>query len=287
MEGCPGRGWIESPDPLGTGTGAGHSCTFFRLKHGVFSLRKCSACGEEKPIDEFYSYKRKDRKSPSVSSTCKVCFNLRTKEKRDSDPAMRARQAAAEKLRRETDPDFRQRKIEYGRQWYADNKDRQAEYGREYRKRPEFVERDKAKKSEWNKSERGREYFAERQRRVRQTAEGKVADAARKLLSRCLDITSAPKTCRTYEALGYAAEMLRDRIACQFLPGMSWENHGEWHIDHKKPVSAFIAQGVDDPKRINALCNLQPLWARDNLSKGDKWTALSAANDNVADANAA
>lgn len=251
-------------------------------------MKACTACGEEKPLGAFYSYKRKDRKSPCMTSTCKACFNLRTKAKRDSDPELRAKQAAAEKLRRKTDPDFRQRKIDYAREWYADNKDRHAEYGREYRKRPETVERDKARKSEWNKSDRGREYFAERQRRVRQTIGGRVADAARKLVYRCLEITSSPKTCRTYDALGYTGEMLRDRIACQFLPGMSWENHGEWHIDHKWPVSAFVAQGITDPKRINALCNLQPLWASDNLSKGDKRTAISAANDNKrAAANAA
>jgi len=53
---------------------------------------------------------------------------------------------------------------------------------------------------------------------------------------------------------------------------MTWENYGEWHIDHKIPVSAFnfdhIAQG--DFKCCWALENLQPLWARDNRTKGSK-----------------
>lgn len=245
-------------------------------------MKICSACGDVKAIEEFYSYQRKDRRSPSITSTCKVCFNSTTKNRRAADPKLRAKQASTEKLRRETDPDFRLRKIEYAREWYQENKERQAGYSREYRSSPEFIERDKIRKSEWNRSPRGREYFSKRQRLIRQTAAGKIIEAARKLLHRCLDITSKPKTCRTSEALGYTAEMLRDRIACQFLPGMSWENHGEWHIDHKKPVSVFISQGVGDPKVINALCNLQPLWARDNLSKSDKWTALSAANNNGA-----
>lgn len=47
---------------------------------------------------------------------------------------------------------------------------------------------------------------------------------------------------------------------------MSWNNYGEWHIDHIKPVSKFRN---NTPVRIvNALCNLQPLWAKENLIKG-------------------
>lgn len=68
--------------------------------------------------------------------------------------------------------------------------------------------------------------------------------------------------------LGYNAEKLRARIESQFRPGMSWSNYGEWHIDHRKPISAFLAQGVTDPAVINALCNLRPLWALENMSKG-------------------
>ena len=40
---------------------------------------------------------------------------------------------------------------------------------------------------------------------------------------------------------------------------MSWDNYGEWHIDHIKPLTLF-----DDNTPIhvvNALSNLQPLWA--------------------------
>lgn len=50
---------------------------------------------------------------------------------------------------------------------------------------------------------------------------------------------------------------------------MSWENHGVWHIDHIKPVSVFKE---DTPTRVvNMLCNLRPIWASENLSKGNKW----------------
>ena len=53
-----------------------------------------------------------------------------------------------------------------------------------------------------------------------------------------------------------------------FTDGMSWDNWGEWHIDHIKPVSSF---DKNTPiSLVNSLDNLQPLWAKDNLSKSNK-----------------
>ncbi len=39
---------------------------------------------------------------------------------------------------------------------------------------------------------------------------------------------------RTEKLLGYSRFALVSRIEFQFKDGMSWENYGEWHIDHKK-----------------------------------------------------
>lgn len=61
-------------------------------------------------------------------------------------------------------------------------------------------------------------------------------------------------------------EKLRLRIETNFKPGMSWENYGEWHIDHVKPIAAFVAKG-HDLKLVNLLCNLRPEWAEDNRRK--------------------
>lgn len=76
---------------------------------------------------------------------------------------------------------------------------------------------------------------------------------------------------RTREVLGYTPERMAQRIECQFTNGMSWDNYGEWHIDHKIPISRFIERGETRPHIVNALSNLQPMWASDNLSKGNRW----------------
>ena len=71
--------------------------------------------------------------------------------------------------------------------------------------------------------------------------------------------------------LGYTSEEFKAHIESSWEDGMSWENRSDWHIDHIKPLSLFIKEGITDITIINSLSNLRPLWAKDNLSKGKKF----------------
>jgi hypothetical protein len=72
------------------------------------------------------------------------------------------------------------------------------------------------------------------------------------------------------EIFGCTIDRVKEHIESQFKPGMSWENHGEWHIDHIIPVKWFVSEFGDDAfYMVNHYTNLQPLWAKDNLSKKD------------------
>ena len=53
---------------------------------------------------------------------------------------------------------------------------------------------------------------------------------------------------------------------------MNWENQGKWHIDHIIPISLWQFEIHTDRefRQCWALCNLQPLWGKDNLSKNNK-----------------
>jgi hypothetical protein len=55
---------------------------------------------------------------------------------------------------------------------------------------------------------------------------------------------------------------------------MNWELYmqGKIHIDHKRPIASFNFNSYKDKefKECWALNNLQPLWAEENLSKGNK-----------------
>jgi hypothetical protein len=90
----------------------------------------------------------------------------------------------------------------------------------------------------------------------------------RTLLRNTLKRIGTKKESKTNDILGYSALELKEHIEKQFKEGMSWENWGEWHIDHKKPVSSFDKS--EKISIINSLDNLQPLWAKENLSKNNK-----------------
>lgn len=82
---------------------------------------------------------------------------------------------------------------------------------------------------------------------------------------------SGTKKHRHWEDLvGYTADQLKQHLEKQFTTGMTWDNYGEWHIDHKIPKSAhnFTTAEDIDFKRCWALDNLQPMWAKENISKG-------------------
>ena len=70
--------------------------------------------------------------------------------------------------------------------------------------------------------------------------------------------------------LGCTKEELKKYLESKFQPGMSWNNYGQWHIDHIKPLSSFNLEDREELKKACNYSNLQPLWAKDNLSKGAK-----------------
>jgi hypothetical protein len=85
----------------------------------------------------------------------------------------------------------------------------------------------------------------------------------------------ANKAGRSWESLvGYTLYDLKRHLEARFLPGMSWENYGAWHIDHIRPRASFTYTSPEDDafKQCWALDNLQPLWAEDNIRKGHKWS---------------
>jgi hypothetical protein len=70
---------------------------------------------------------------------------------------------------------------------------------------------------------------------------------------------------RASENLGCSFEVLMSHLAKQFKPGMTWENHGEWEIDHITPLA--LATTKDELMRLCHHSNLQPLWKSENRIK--------------------
>ena len=76
-----------------------------------------------------------------------------------------------------------------------------------------------------------------------------------------------------FEILGYQPQQLINHLEIQFKDGMSWDNYGEWHVDHKLPITYFKFNDVTDDefKRCWSLENLQPMWGSENISKSNKF----------------
>ena len=74
----------------------------------------------------------------------------------------------------------------------------------------------------------------------------------------------------TMRLVGCTRAQLKTFIESKFKPGMTWENKHLWHIDHILPVSSF---NLLDPAQMQAcfhFTNLQPLWAKENMQKGNR-----------------
>lgn len=78
------------------------------------------------------------------------------------------------------------------------------------------------------------------------------------------------KSKSTEKLLGCSYKEFIIYLEQQFTDGMNWENYGlfGWHIDHIVPLSS--AQNQEQLEKLCHYTNLQPLWAKDNLSKGSK-----------------
>jgi hypothetical protein len=80
------------------------------------------------------------------------------------------------------------------------------------------------------------------------------------------------KSVNTAELVGCSILSLRAWLAESFTPGMNWDNYGEWHLEHTRPCASFDLTDPDQQRVCMNWRNLQPMWGRDNIIKGDKWT---------------
>lgn len=79
------------------------------------------------------------------------------------------------------------------------------------------------------------------------------------------------KSKSTLELLGCSTDFLKYHLELQFKEGMSWDNYGEWEIDHIKPCSLFDFSNEEHQKECFHYSNLQPLWKKENQSKSSKY----------------
>lgn len=236
------------------------------------STKFCGKCGEMKPV---FDFSKCAKRSDGLQTACKVCnAHYRTENHTRilqvaKDYNARPSTKAANKLWVSDNMALisSQRREKYGRraphfagqqkQYRLRNPERTRETAKRYReKHPEKV-RDASRN--YMRKRLGQDLVFRTKARLR-TA---VYTALRRALS--------GKTSKTEELLGCSFAFFYQYFQAQFLPGMSWGNWGEWHLDHIRPVSRFNSLDPEQARLCNHYTNLQPLWAVDNLRKSNKY----------------
>ena len=231
-------------------------------------MKTCSKCGETKNVSEFHRDKRKECGFRPQCKACARAYYQANKEK-FAEQQRAYREANREKVaqrHRAYNEANKEKVSEYGRAYRRANRKRIAEKRRAYYQanKEKILERHlaryEAKKEEI--LERQRDY---KKRRYSEDRAYVVVDRLRRRLRSALNGQAKPAT--TMELVGCSSEKLCAWLEMHFDEGMTWENRSEWHIDHIKPIASF-----EDP--ADPACwhwsNLQPLWAEDNLKKGDR-----------------
>lgn len=119
-----------------------------------------------------------------------------------------------------------------------------------------------------NPVSRTKAYRSDLRKRLRLRPEKAAAERISRMLSHALAKVGAVKSGSTFSMLGYSPAELKAHLERQFGKGMSWDNRGDWEIDHIVPISS--ATSVEEVIALNQLSNLRPLWKPQNGRKHAK-----------------
>lgn len=186
--------------------------------------------------------------------------NLYLKEWRNRNRQKIREQHNAWYSRHKNEPELKKDKARFFKDWYARNKGERLEYARS-----------------WRKSNPDKVKILKRKEKLRLLADPKsrLELNLRQRICVALRTRGKRKSGKTFELIGMTPQELRFYLENQFTDGMSWDNYGEWHIDHIRPIASFDLENGEEQKKAFHYTNLQPLWAGDNLRKGKKTTWVS------------
>jgi len=204
-------------------------------------FKVCTRCGVKKNVSYFHKNNNlKDR----LTSNCKSCISdlgfIRRHKKREEKNKLREETKHIRELEAK-----KKRKL-----YYIKNKDK-------YKKR---YKENKLKLNKQRNENHKHRYNSDKLYRMKSNIRSRTSNAFSK--------TRWNKNGSNEDMLGCSYREAYNHIEKQFKEGMSWDNQGEWHIDHIIPLAS-----ANSKEELIILCNyrnLQPLWAEDNLSKGKK-----------------
>lgn len=219
----------------------------------------CKTCCVEKEDVDFS--KNKNSKD-SFQSSCKKCMSKKSRDwalKNKEKVKINKANYYAKNIIKKSDSIK-----EYMQEWRLNNKDKTSKYNKDWA----------LKNNDYQKKYRkiNKEYISKKYtERLDNDFIFKYSHNIRNLI-RCSFKRGCKgiykKGLKTESILGCSIDYFLQFISEKFSEGMNIENHGEWHLDHITPISS--AKNEDDLIKLNHYTNFQPLWAKDNLKKGNK-----------------
>ena len=161
----------------------------------------------------------------------------------------------ADKKWRDSNKEFMSNK---SKTWYENNKEHRKKYLKEYREK----NADKIRKTKCN---------YEKNRKSNDPLY-KLISNFRTAIYQVLKENNIKKNGHYFEILKYTPEQLIEHLEKQFSDEMTWDNYGDWHVDHKHPISLYNIKEIGDNEFMKcwSLDNLQPMWGNENIKKSNK-----------------
>lgn len=255
------------------------------IDHSKIKEKICVDCKINKNYSEYHKNTKRGR--TTVQSRCKPCMAEYKKKRYWSNHEVElmklteSRNKPENVIQRKTyyvknkssyqerhkrywsDEEKRKHKLEISRQSYIKHRDKVRARHRKNGQRPEVKERLKEKHKILTAT--NPQYVIKRRLRFR------LRHIIRALGS------DKYKTKSSMELLGCELPFFKKYIESKFKDGMCWERLSEIHLDHIKPCSRFDLTKEEEQKVCFHYTNIQPLWWRDNLSKGNRYIEQKAA----------
>lgn len=158
------------------------------------------------------------------------------------------------------------------REWKLKNSEKVREFNRKHDRKNALRNRKRKRAYEKSRGDAHKEMKRAYHLKRLQEPQYRLREILRRVLPNALRNYRGKKHSSALDLLGCSLENLKSHIEHQFRDGMTWENYGRrsWHIDHIRPISSFDLTRLEEQKVCFHYTNLQPLWANENLSKGNR-----------------
>lgn len=212
--------------------------------------KRCLKC-QRKRLAKFFS--KRSASSDGLQKICKDCANSNNHKYYKNNKSYYIDRYASN----------RDILLKRNKKWNKNNQDKTKEHRRKFLKNnPDYYSKYRElNKEKLNTKTRIRDSF-----RLKNDIIFKLKKNYR---NRLYDYYKGSNRSKTSEKIiGISWNGFKLHIEQQFSSGMTWENYGEWHIDHIVPLSS--GKDKKELEKLFHYTNCQPLWAKENLSKSDK-----------------